>query len=174
MIEPTVLELQEGAMLRDLGSGTGTRKMAARRLNALGEINAHCVHANDPDRMERLAAVAHLGATMQKLKNDQAVDAEAAAQKRRKEAASKAVDGVQKLRKGMAPDKLFAKELEGVITISMGAEIPRGEWPKNKQQWVDYYFAKVEETGLTVPESYSAGSAPAAESSEKLKVKNKF
>ena len=64
ILQPTMLDLTEGAILRDVGNLTGTVKMPKRILNMLGEINAYSVFANNPGRIKKLQSVARLAATI--------------------------------------------------------------------------------------------------------------
>ena len=54
-LQPTMLDLTEGAILRDVGNLTGTVKMPKRILNMLGEINAYSVFANNPGAHQEAA-----------------------------------------------------------------------------------------------------------------------
>ena len=57
--------------------------MAKRQLNALGEINAYCVHSNHPDRIKKLKDALELAASIDEMKCVDAAAKKAKAKSRR-------------------------------------------------------------------------------------------
>jgi len=64
VINPTQSDLTEGAIMREVGTKTGSVSMPKRMLNNIGEINACCTVANAPARIKKLRAVLELAATI--------------------------------------------------------------------------------------------------------------
>ena len=64
LIQPQMSDLTAGAIMRDVGTTTGSIKMARRVLNVLGEVNAYSLIANTPERIEKLRKVAQLAASI--------------------------------------------------------------------------------------------------------------
>jgi len=67
ILQPTASDLTVGAMMRECGASSASRRMPKRKLNALGEVNAYSVLANDPDRIKRLKSVGTLASTIEKM-----------------------------------------------------------------------------------------------------------
>lgn len=103
VVEPTILELQEGQLLKEIGTTEASRRMPRRRLNALGEVNSQCVHANAPERMKKLRFVAQLAESVEKVKVARALTRGAAAADRAQDAAKQAPGGIAKLTSGSTP-----------------------------------------------------------------------
>ena len=69
VINPTQGDLTEGAIMREVGTKTGSVNMPKRVLNNIGEINAYCTVANAPERIKKLRAVLELAATVDAAKS---------------------------------------------------------------------------------------------------------
>lgn len=109
VIEPTAQELQEGYIIREVGVAAASRKMPKRRLNVIGEVNSHSVHANAPGRIKRLKVVAELAAALQGVKESRAEQRAADAVKRQAAVKEFAAPGMRKLEAGMGLSKLTAQ-----------------------------------------------------------------
>ena len=123
ILQPTMLDLTEGAILRDVGNLTGTVKMPKRILNVLGEINAHSAFANNPGRIKKLQSVARLAATIELLRRRKTAIAAAKVETADEELRGKGPAGLVKLQKNNTKDPAVAKlsidEMRGVVLVYM-------------------------------------------------------
>ena len=106
-IMPSEADLTEGAIMREVGTRTASVMMPKRLLNALGEINAYCTVANDPDRIKRLQRVAELAASIDAMKRFEAEASKAKAADNMESSKSYAPAGIEKLRKDETEVWLF-------------------------------------------------------------------
>jgi len=63
VMQPTYLELSEGALMREALPAVASKKRAQRRRDGLG-VQGHCMFANDPDTISRLDDTLSLAASL--------------------------------------------------------------------------------------------------------------
>eukprot|EP00658_Telonema_sp_P-2_P012432 TRINITY_DN14732_c0_g1_i1.p1 TRINITY_DN14732_c0_g1~~TRINITY_DN14732_c0_g1_i1.p1 ORF type:complete len:128 (-),score=38.41 TRINITY_DN14732_c0_g1_i1:391-774(-) len=55
LLDPTPEDLIIGNVLNDAGGDGAIKKLAQRKLDDVGFVNAHCCHANTPNSLDRIA-----------------------------------------------------------------------------------------------------------------------
>ena len=137
VINPTQNDLTDGAIMREVGTKTGSVKMPRRVLNNIGEINAYCTVANTPARIKKLRAILELAATIDAAKSMSA-----------KANTEKAAETVESLIKKHAPTGMAHLRADwdavGVLTanqmIAVAAKYMHKTLKKEKKQRMEDAF----------------------------------
>jgi hypothetical protein len=146
---PTPDDLTEGAIMREVGTKSASIKMAQRQLNAVGEVNACCVHANHPDRIKKLTSILELAASIDEMKS-----VDAAVKK------TKATETLESLLVHVPPGMKilradFSKHAEMTVNQMKGIAhkyMKRTLKGKNKQQFADAFAAARDAVGWKLRE----------------------
>ena len=127
-----MLDLTEGAILRDVGNLTGTVKMPKRILNKsclARSTRTYSVLANNPGRIKKLQSVARLAATIDLLHRRKTAIAAAKVETADEELRGKGPAGLVKLQKNNTKDPKVAKlsidEMRGVVLVYMHQRIKK-------------------------------------------------
>ena len=69
ILDPTQEDLTVREIMKDCGGDGATKKLAKRKLDSAGFINAHCCDATDPVRMKRMKAALELASSIAEINN---------------------------------------------------------------------------------------------------------
>jgi hypothetical protein len=155
IIAPTEDDLACGRLLRDVSGGGGSLRVAARKLNCIGEISSQCSWLNAPGRLDKIDSNLALALSMDKMKEMKNTNKISEAEKKvkvfrmRSPAALRLLAGcefnVENVKK-----KLTMGDLKGIMLteLSVGAtEVPTG----NKDKIVAKFMELVARRDWTPP-----------------------
>lgn len=134
LLNPTREDLTIREILKDCGGEGATKKLAKRKLDAVGFINSDCCEATSDTRKDRLKKAAQLAASLAEIHNLQAAEAAEAKKVLEIDLRSKVPDAIMKLishiqKTGvihMAFDKLTVAEIQALCVICFVKEKPNG------------------------------------------------
>lgn len=126
IVQPTQDELMEGSILKEIGTTKASRRMARRRLNTLGEVNAHSVWANAPDRLERMQNTLDLAVTLGDMQQARAASKATAAAEKEQVLRSHHPGALQKLGEvGLkSAASLTVKQMVAILLLDFDVSIP--------------------------------------------------
>ena len=116
----------EGSILKEIGTAKASRRMARRRLNTLGEVNAHSVWANAPDRLERMQNTLDLAVTLGDMQQARAASKATAAAEKEQVLRSHHPGALQKLGEvGLkSAASLTVKQMVAILLLDFDVSIP--------------------------------------------------
>ena len=153
LIQPQMSDLTAGMIMRDVGTTTGSIKMARRVLNILGEVNAYSLIANTPERIEKLRKVAQLAASIEDIKASEREGKERKAEESAKLLRDQAAPGIKALHKHNTTDpkacgrSITVEQIRAVALVHMHAELKK----ENKAHVANAFNALVKKHQWSLP-----------------------
>lgn len=126
LLAPGWLDLAEGQMMKEAGLLGEKKKLPARKLNLVGEINDRTVVANTPNRVARLKSSLQLAKSIDEVKRVGNEEKALKKQRAHEEMGPVAEVGLARLRDGVSIDTLTVKQLVAVAHIKMNTAISQG------------------------------------------------
>lgn len=164
MMDPSPEDLTIREILKDAGGDGATKKLAKRKLDSVGFINAHCCHANSESRTAELKQSVELAASMAAVKH-----AEHNEKKKKQETATATVSemapaALRKLHaKNMAFTELTVKELQSISVVCFKKDPPQGKKPAVIEavlKWHAKHAGTIDAAILALPAAPLARAAP--------------
>jgi len=187
IIAPSEGDLATGRLMRDVAGGDGTLKMAARKLNTVGEVSSQSAWLNEPGRLEKIESTLALAKSMDNMKKLRMTTKLEAAEDKVRCFRSRAPAALEKLRCGEfnleAVKKLTLADLKGLMLteLSVGAsEVPTGKKDKivavfmdlaARRQWTPSSISLTDGSGTSTTNGSSSISvvAPRVQKDDPLK-----
>jgi hypothetical protein len=130
LLDPTPQDLTIRALMLDAGGAGAQKKLAKRKLDALGYIKAHSGIQNDPERIKRLKDTAELAASIAEVKRADAAEKKAKKIKTTGGLLDEAPAAAEKLKsKGGDPAKLKMKDIKAIALKYFGEELKANAKP---------------------------------------------
>ena len=126
IIAPSAKDLTIGEIMKSAGGAGATMKLAQRKLDQAGCINAHCTRANAPDRVGKLQDALRLAASIADVNRQAASEKEQARAAANVEMLEKAPAALTKLKAaGGDLTKLTVAEIRAVAWCYLGTVLPK-------------------------------------------------
>ena len=135
IMDPTPEDLTMREILKDAGGDGATKKMAARKLDAAGHINAYCCDVTDSKRQARLFAALQMSKSIASIHEVERQDAKEKVAAETAEVEANAPAALAKLQqKDNAVSSLTMKEIRAIATVYFPT-IPSQRLPRIRVLW---------------------------------------